>query len=874
MTIIKYTYLLGFFLLSLSSYVAADNLIKNGDFNQGGRWQAPPPYWTGNGSSGFTFWKDGSDGDGVVIENGNHFMILNESDTYQDVMIDDKEKRECLLKYREGVHPGATGEVFLQYLDSNKNVLVSKSKAISYPFTYAEGLLSSIKTLMGGETPDNITYVRVKTTGTKAAGYAKIDDIELTCEPKGSTISGYVFKDTNSNDLFDSGESGIANISVWLQFIHADGSIDPVKVLADTDVMGNYHSSSLADGRYQVYVDITDTDLPADHVFSGTNPLVITVTGADVTNADFPFDEVVCSAFSDEVSPSALAAASHLNTDDHIIVPSLSLSPREGHLRAYELEANGIPKTAATWDAATRMTWETRASRLYSSDSAGDKIRFSELTETAFDVPKAHYEDILAYTLDPSYNDGKYLAGRQKDAFLGGISRHNGIALLNNAIDTFQYLGDTDYQAYYTSSVASRDTRVLVDSDDGFLYAFDDKTGDLAWAWMPRTLVKELKDYQGFQQHHFMRGKIDVVDLKAANGYHPYVVGSYKGGLGHYVLQLDKNSTSKSDLKAIVWDSDSSNQFVASPNNGQMEYFSDDQGETYVTYVMTGVNNKSTLFIKSLTTAATQLQIALNFHVTSTPFVMMDFDKHNAPARKTLYLGDDTGNIYAAALLKQEGTLASVVSIAAELNGSNVATLSSDNTDSVRFIGAAISSSDRRYYLRAQSDTRLSVFKYETETPNWKRVWTSYEGGSGKWAEDGTHMQNPSTIQSLPSGGVISDSAYIVGDSVVLPVNEPDITGAHCYGKAYYYLYKLTEGNFPQHAFFKTDNSPIVENIALGYGNPTRLVLSDIPAKDVLVGFGHADQTKDGMTGVNDTFFIRDVLTTGIRSWRILDEVY
>lgn len=1099
---------------SFSSCVAAENLIKNGEFNQGDRWQAPPPNWSGNGSSGFAFWKDGSDGDGIIIENGNHFMILNESDTYQDVLIEDKNKGECILKYREGVHPGATGEVFLQYLDNNKNVLVSKSNAITYPFTYAEGLLSSTKTLMGGVTPDNIKYVRVKTTGTKAVGYAKIDDIELTCSsetiinevnavcpvgtkldtsvnyipngdfstlpgktydgnyimpgtwlsggtwksdayyqaenqylfdrdtsnyntenttasvfnkegiysdkahsmfpgnsdygmgvqnylllnggtlgksyaswqsndisvdanayyvyvahfssvlyadkytgavnarlrlgykdgnwnnlsadfneiprdldlsswtnestagdqwhkyayliqptsntislrvedgikntvygddyaigglglfkcaPLGSSISGNVFKDTNDNDSFDSGELGIANISVWLQLINVDGSIDSLKVFAETDAKGNYRLSSLADGRYQVYVDVTDEDLPIDHIIGSDNPLVITIKGTDITNADFPFDETTCSAFSGEVSQTALVVPPSLKTKDHIIIPSSSISPLEGHLRAYEVDASGAPKSVSVWDAATRMTLESRTNKLYSSDSSGTKIRFKDLKENAFGTSSNNYNDILEYTLDPSYNDGKYLSGRKNNTFLGGISRHNGIVLLNNSMDTFRYLDDTDYQAYYTNTVALRDTRVLVSSDDGFLYAFDDKSGDLAWAWIPPSLVTELGNYKSFQSHHFMRGQIDVVDLKASNKYQSYIVGSYKGGLGHYVLKLDEQSASKSNLQSVVWDSDNSKSFVSSPNHGQMEYFRDDQGETYISYVMTKANNKSTLFIRSLTSNAVELQIELNFNATSTPFVMIDFKRHNAPARKTLYLGDDSGNFYTASLLNKEGTLASSDSITAELEGSS-SVLSSLSDDPIRFIGVSMSSSDRRYYLRVQSDTNITIFKYYTNEALWKRVWASHENGSDQWAEDGTHKENPSVVQQLPLGAFISDNAYIVGDSVVLPVNVPDAIGKSCYGKAFYYLYKLTDGSFPQNSFFKADNSSITGNIALGNGYPRRLVLSDILDKDVLAGFGHADQIKDSTTGVNEIFFIRDSLTTGIRSWRILEE--
>ncbi|HIO97676.1 MAG TPA: hypothetical protein EYG71_07095 [Leucothrix sp.] len=299
--------------------------------------------------------------------------------------------------------------------------------------------------------------------------------------------------------------------------------------------------------------------------------------------------------------------------------------------------------------------------------------------------------------------------------------------------------------------------------------------------------------------------------------------------------------------------------------------FSDDKGKTYVAYIMTNSSNESTLMIRSLVDNKTNLQIALGFNVTSTPFVMVDYKKHNAPKRKTLYIGDDKGKIYSASLLKSNGKLRSKAAIKTALKSGAIASLDSSNTDSIRFIGSSVSSTDRAYYLRAQSETRLSVFKYDTQKTKWNRVWSSFEGGSGQWQADGTFTNSPSSIQHLPKGATITDNAYIVGDSIVLPVNTPDPTGTVCYGMAYYYLYKLSDGSFPKTRFYKLDDSAISGNIKIGYGKATRLVLSDLPDKDVLVGYAHAEQTTAKSTGVNDTFLIRDTMTTGVRSWRILD---
>ena len=113
------------------------------------------------------------------------------------------------------------------------------------------------------------------------------------------------------------------------------------------------------------------------------------------------------------------------------------------------------------------------------------------------------------------------------------MSRGNDVALLTQMNNIGQYLTDSAYRTFYTNTISSRTERILVSSDDGFIYAFNQSNGQLNWGWMPRTLVGELKDYTSFQSQLYMRGTVDVIDAKDASGnYATYVVGSYKDGLG------------------------------------------------------------------------------------------------------------------------------------------------------------------------------------------------------------------------------------------------------------------------------------------------------------------------------------------------------
>jgi len=120
---------------------------------------------------------------GGEVNGGDGLLLLgNGTTTYQDIPV--SQQGEYTLRYREAEHIGASGTVYLEYLDSSKNVLQTVSNNFSQPFTYVtdggDGQLSTTKTLAGGSSPVGTAYVRIKFYGTKGAnGFAKVDDITL-----------------------------------------------------------------------------------------------------------------------------------------------------------------------------------------------------------------------------------------------------------------------------------------------------------------------------------------------------------------------------------------------------------------------------------------------------------------------------------------------------------------------------------------------------------------------------------------------------------------------------------------------------------------------------------------------------------------------
>ncbi len=573
-----------------------------------------------------------------------------------------------------------------------------------------------------------------------------------------------------------------------------------------------------------------------------------------------------CNALSGELIITSKTNASIKENDAFFITStSITANNREGHLRSYPLTANGVPSMTANWDAASAMTENARDTQLYSSDSSNTLTLFNNIDPIMFASSTPDAATIKNYTIVPSYGSSVYLAGRRYDSLLGAISPDSPITLLTQTVDTLTYMNDSAYRTFFTNTIKNRDERVLFSSDDGFLYAINTNDGTLSWGWMPPSLIPELKNYATFQDQHWMKGLINVVDLKDSTGdYASYVVGSYKKGLGHYVLKLDANG----NLANVIWDHDATltnSDAVSSPNQGQAAYFSNTaNNKTYSASIINNADGSSFLTIRNLTDTSVNFTIPLSYTATSVPYVASNLS--HDPTKKTLYLGDNNGNIYSADLLLSDGTLATQNAISTAINGSAVAAMHTANSSPVLFISAVTSASDKGYYLRAQAQDRLTLFKKPLS--NWQRSWTTTIGDAGKWT-NGTNYTADANIQALPTGAQISAQAYTVANSIVLPVTtEP--TGSNCYRNAHYYLYKLTDGNFPSKTFYNVDKTEITTLIDLGKGEAKRLDLSDFASASTLVGFGTADQKADSATSLSKAIYIHEGFTTGIRSWREL----
>lgn len=738
--------------------------------------------------------------------------------------------------------------------------------------------------------PDNIEAQRstsyIPPSGIDSDGNGLDDAYEVTpgsgegltpVDTDSDNTPDYTDLDSDNDAIFDIKESGSA-----LPDSNEDGMTDNAVGLNGLDNTIDT-SDDYADPGAKIDNPLTApyTLLDTDNNALENDPMVKDLDFRQVGCIDCDI-AMGCAITSGEVSEVNIAVGQKIKTGDLLIVPSTQLDPDAGHVKAFKLNEDGEKSTVAEWDAALKMTVTQRRSKLLSTEN-NQLVPINNLSNTSLAVATiAEASTIKEYTLDPSYNGGTYLAGRQSGSLLGAISRGHSLSIISNNAQTALILKDPSYGSFAQSYISQRKQQVLFTSDDGFLYSTNYDTGELLWGWTPASIAKEFKNYTSFTNKHWMRGSVSVVDAKDSAGkFGTYIVGSYQSGLGHYVLKYNDSDTTTMQLESVISDLDLSGSYTAGVDNGTKVFFTDQQGLLYMAFTMMKADNSTTLFIQSVTDNSVDYRIDLNAKVTSKLLVTKDYHSRYAPSAHSLYIGLENGNVIFASLLSTSGDLNPKTTIEQALTQTAIATMESTNSSGIEYLG--IVKLGKSYYLRTQTDHRLTIHRYDASQNKWLPLWTSFAGGAGSWdaQQQYTAASNPLAtlqndhpiipinggVQGLPVDAVITGEAYLVAGNIVLPITLDNNPTCH----AYYYLFSLSDGSFPTSSFKTTTGNTIDTHIDLGNGSASSLELAEIPAKGDLIGYGNVDQNNDGSVGVPETFVIHDSVITGVRSWRIIE---
>lgn len=398
-----------------------------------------------------------------------------------------------------------------------------------------------------------------------------------------------------------------------------------------------------------------------------------------------------------------------------LFITHADLSTQQGTLRRYNVNAEGLAVAPpAAWDAAALMTTAQRHTQLYATaNNARGITLFNDLDSTAFALASGdpHAEIIKAYTIDPSYDSGKYLAGRADGTLLAPLRSRP--ALLTPPRD-LQLFADPHYKTY-AQQQRTRPPRVLALADDGFLYAFDEATGALAWGWLPREWAPLLKDYAAFQSVPSSVGAVRVLDAWDGTAYAGYVIGTARAGTLHFSLKL----TADAHPGEVIWthignrardDKPTLPSVLRTPSATYAVYISDDI--LYLRHVSNGN------------------AITLNLGLPLTTVKVIE---------EMAYLGDAHGKVYALQLTAPNKDLLSATAITKSLQ--MLGNFNPTTTEPVYYIGQTYYHGQR--HLRVQGPRSISVIN---------------PGAGVRWH---VTFATPQTT--------ITDEAFIVDGAVIVP---------------------------------------------------------------------------------------------------------
>lgn len=538
------------------------------------------------------------------------------------------------------------------------------------------------------------------------------------------------------------------------------------------------------------------------------------------------------------VSPSSTAGSYEFSNN------FVSRTFGQGDLDAYQVGSNGQlnQPTSLTpaWNAESIMNTSDRTSSLYGTAPGGSYGNGSAETVSAlasndpsiFNSTTPSPSTIASYTIDPSFDGGIYLGGRQSGWFIGlpsgsapiVISPPSSSNLLNS------YTGVVNSYLPFAAGHMNRQNAVLFSSNDGFLYAIGyNNSGSpsptLLWGWMPQSLMPYLSNYSQFWQNGNMNGGFSSISATNDSGqWHTYVSGSDMNGQDFYDLQL--SGTTEPDLKDTIWEQNLGSGYsqpqVAAPVYTQNQNVSSSgYGQTVSTWA---VNDTSTtgsitynLLMENLGDGDNRLY-ALPFSNTATPFYGLN---------GSMYLGSSSGNVYSMSStnlsvytsLPKPGSAINTGSMPLSkfIDLGNVTPWSASLPTNISNFVEGVTTSK---WLSVQTPQGFTVMKQVNGV--WAPQWSSFAGGAGTWSGSTFNLQTSGgsgSITALPAGSSITDAPVIVQGILIVPVSVPSTAANSCgVNSAYYYLYNLDAGTFPNGQLTSVQGNAVTGPILIGYG--------------------------------------------------------
>jgi type IV pilus assembly protein PilY1 len=608
--------------------------------------------------------------------------------------------------------------------------------------------------------------------------------------------------------------------------------------------------------------------LNAMAIAGGTNQVYNAASPSQVQNA---LNSIVAQIAGTVVTASAGASPS-LNTGNNEYLLANNSTNGEGNLSAYDIAATGLASPTPSWNAESNMTTPARQSFLFSagprkSDGTTAAITpIAKLDSAAFGkLPGSLTPSIVAdYTINPDYDSGAYLGGRNSNWLIGLTSQATPAVL--SAPDNAYLLNIPSYLTYVGQNQGVKPS-VLFSDNDGFLYSYgltgtgSKQTGTFQWGFMPRGLVSQLSDYNSFWEGQNQGGFTTVDAYNAVSkAWGTYVVGLAQGGGILYGLQVTPNSSGYFQPSAEVYEDDLGASYYEPVQESPVIYQNDTTGVAYALYVVntgTGSSESSSLYGFNVANPSDHFVDQLPFVATSQPTV----DQFG-----NVYLGDNLGNVW-------EAPWSSVYKFSPENNFSNIGNYGASGTgaiDPIQYLQVA--TYNGLQYLVAEGSNRVTSF--QNGTNGWSPIWTSYVGGSGIW-KNGTFSGGTSAgpsftaVQALQRGGSIDAAGAIFSGVVDIPVTVQS-TGANSCNTytAYNDFFNLATGYFPGAGLVPLGQNGAAQDLWVGTGTAFTPTISIFNGK--LFVQTTASQNTLGQTALSKAFYAGELPVGGPVGWREL----
>ncbi|OPX35785.1 MAG: hypothetical protein B1H11_08620 [Desulfobacteraceae bacterium 4484_190.1] len=171
-----------------------------------------------------------------------------------------------------------------------------------------------------------------------------------------------------------------------------------------------------------------------------------------------------------------------------------------------------------------------------------------DINEDGYPGEDADAEAVIGYTLDPDYDNGKYIGNRKAGWPLGDIYHSVPVVIPEPKFYLPYWAGYEDdpgppAAAGFKTDNAGRPTMIYTGANDGMLHAINDNNGQERWAYIPKCVLGTLHEFK--EGHRFtvdltIKGAdIDTSDGCVGTGWKTMIVsGLRKGGASYYALDV------------------------------------------------------------------------------------------------------------------------------------------------------------------------------------------------------------------------------------------------------------------------------------------------------------------------------------------------